>query len=128
MDNTNITLQLSDYPSLAQGIVASTGISVARCYQCGKCSAGCPMTYDMDYTPSFLIRMLQYETPEMDDKVLSSETVWYCVTCEMCLGRCPQEVDLPLIMPYLKRESLRLKKVNPKSKNIIQFHQAFVIW
>jgi heterodisulfide reductase subunit C len=36
------------------------------------------------------------------------------------------EVDIPPMMDYLRHESIRLKKVNPASKNIISFHKAFL--
>ena len=112
--------------TLADKVLEATGVSEGRCYQCGKCSAGCPVSSDMDYPPSLLIRMLQVGTPEMEDKVLRSLTIWLCVSCEMCIGRCPQEVNIPAVMDYLKSESLRQKKVNPKAKHIIQFHRAFL--
>ena len=32
---------------------------LAECYQCGKCSAGCPMAGQMDIPPTRLIRLLQ---------------------------------------------------------------------
>jgi len=119
------TKEENKYHSLADKIFENTGVLIERCYQCGKCTASCPLASEMEHPPSHLLRMLQYETPEMDDKVLRSQTVWFCVTCEMCQSRCPQDVDLPIVMPYLKRESLREKKVNPKSKDIVTFHQTF---
>lgn len=103
-----------------------TGVSVARCYQCGKCSAGCPLAEEMDFPPSQLLRMLQVGTPEFDEKVLSSMTIWLCLTCEMCIARCPQEVDLPKVMDFLRHEALRRGIANPKAKDIIKFHKAFL--
>ncbi|MFZ4400975.1 MAG: 4Fe-4S dicluster domain-containing protein [Bacteroidales bacterium] len=112
--------------SLSGKIKKETGVSVARCYQCGKCSAGCPVSIDMDYPPSLLIRKLQTGMPEHEEQVLRSKSIWYCLSCEMCIARCPMEVDIPPMMDYLRQESIRLKKVNPAAKNIISFHRAFL--
>ena len=35
------------------------GTEVSLCYQCGKCSAGCPAAFAMDYPPREIIRLLQ---------------------------------------------------------------------
>ena len=112
--------------TLANKINSVIGISVNRCYQCGKCSAGCPVSLDMDFPPSLLIRKLQTGLPEYDEEILRSKSIWYCLTCEMCIARCPMEVDIPPMMDFLRGESLRLNKANPAAKNIIKFHKAFL--
>ena len=112
--------------SLANSINEHVDISVARCYQCGKCSAGCPIVEFMDYSPSLVLRYLQTELPENDDAVLRSKTIWYCLSCEMCIARCPVEVDIPVIMDFLRIESIRLRKTHKEVKNIIRFHKAFL--
>ena len=33
--------------------------SVRRCFQCGKCTAGCPMATFMDHPPNRVVRLLQ---------------------------------------------------------------------
>jgi heterodisulfide reductase subunit C len=111
---------------LADRICAATGQSVADCYQCGKCSAGCPLAREMDFAPNQIIRMLQLGLPELEDKAVASLSIWVCLTCGMCLGRCPKEVDLPKVMDFLREESLRRGTANPKAKDIISFHKAFM--
>jgi len=36
-----------------------SGQKLMACYQCGKCSAGCPMAAYMDVLPNQMIRMAQ---------------------------------------------------------------------
>ena len=44
---------------LADRVLEKTGVDVARCYQCGKCSAGCPLAAEMDFPPSQIMHLLQ---------------------------------------------------------------------
>lgn len=103
-----------------------TGVIINKCYQCGKCSAGCPVATEMDYPPSLVMRMLQTDEPANYDKLLKSMSIWLCVSCEMCLTRCPMEIDIPKLMDTMRQKSILAKKTNPKAKKIISFHKSFL--
>mgnify|MGYP000844602888 CR=1 FL=1 len=112
-----------DIPSFLQ---KKTGVDVYQCYQCGKCTAGCVLAEDMDYPPSYILRFLQTGLETDYKKVLSSNTIWMCLNCENCIGRCPKEVDIPVLMDFLRQESREKKLVSPKARQIIAFHQSFL--
>jgi heterodisulfide reductase subunit C len=80
----------------------------------------------MDFPPSMVMRLLQTETRANDEKILRSHSIWLCLTCEMCLCRCPMEIDIPSVMDYLRQKSMKEKKVNQKAKRIIAFHKSFL--
>ena len=84
---------------LARQVQEECGENVYLCYQCKKCSAGCPVAEHFDLTPHQLLRALQFG---QKDTVLRSKTIWLCAACEACSTRCPQGVNLPLIMDVLK--------------------------
>jgi heterodisulfide reductase subunit C len=116
-----------DQQTLADCVLQKTGVDVARCYQCGKCSAGCPLAVDMDFPPSQIMHLLQLsDFPEFTELALRSHTIWLCLTCQICYARCPMELDIPKLMDALRAESLRLQKVNPKARDILAFHRAFL--
>jgi len=104
----------------------ATGVILSHCYQCGKCTAGCPLNEEMDVMPNQILRMLQLELPGYEDKILSSLSIWLCLACDTCYSRCPQEVKLSQVMDFLRQESIRQDKVNPKAKDILSFHKAFL--
>ncbi|MDR0509780.1 MAG: 4Fe-4S dicluster domain-containing protein [Rikenellaceae bacterium] len=113
--------------SLASQASATVGVDSARCYQCGKCSAGCPLADEMDFTSSAVLRMLQTEDPAADRELLTSQTIWLCASCEMCISRCPMQVDIPKLMDFLRQRSLYEGLANRDARrNIVAFHRSFL--
>jgi heterodisulfide reductase subunit C len=107
---------------LLSEVQAHTGIDVRTCYQCGKCTAGCPIAYEMDYPPSQIMRGIQLG---MRDVVLSSRTIWLCAACETCSTRCPQEVDPAGVMDAL-RQIAYTEGIASHERDIPLFHRLFL--
>ena len=112
--------------SLAARLDAEAGVRIARCYQCGKCSAGCPMASEMDHAPSRLLRLLQTGQPRHEAAALGSRSIWLCVGCETCVSRCPNEVDLPRAMDLLREEAVARGVAHRDARPIRAFHAAFL--
>ena len=112
--------------SLAARLRLDLGVNLNHCYQCGKCAAGCPVAEDMDLTSCRTLRLLQQERPEQDLRVLKSEGIWLCLTCETCSSRCPQEVEVAKVMDYVRTKAIARNLAHPRAKDILAFHRAFL--
>ncbi|MBN1367756.1 MAG: 4Fe-4S dicluster domain-containing protein [Dehalococcoidales bacterium] len=99
-----------------------TGVNINLCYQCKTCSLSCPFASVMDILPHQVIRKLQ--TGE-ENELLESTTIWHCGTCETCVTRCPNKIDIPRVMDYLRQTALQ-KKVAYGDKKVTAFHKAFI--
>jgi heterodisulfide reductase subunit C len=112
--------------TLADAVREATGVDVAACYQCGKCTAGCPMARFMDLTPSQVMRLVQLGDAEAVERLLTSTTIWSCAGCLTCTQRCPKELDPAAVMDALRERSYREGKVSHRQRKILRFHQAFL--
>ena len=65
------------------------GENLNACIQCGMCTGSCPVADDMEYPPRKIIAMVR---AGMRDEVLSSNSMWHCLSCYMCTVRCPRGV------------------------------------
>ncbi|MDY6834037.1 MAG: 4Fe-4S dicluster domain-containing protein [Chloroflexota bacterium] len=96
--------------------------NILRCYQCGKCSAGCPLAYAMDLSPRRVMRAVQLG---LADYVLGCTSIWICVSCETCSVRCPREIDIARVMESLRMISID-KGFSPAEKEVETFHRVFL--
>ena len=109
-------------PSLAGELKRTTGLNVATCYQCGKCTAGCPMSGEMPLGPHQMLRLMQLDERE---KLFAEASPWLCLTCETCTSRCPNEVDPARLIDGLREIIFRADPANAP-RRIRAFHQAFL--
>ncbi len=86
------------------------GENLRHCIQCGVCSAACPLSLYMDYTPRRLINMAR---AGFKKEVLSSFTIWLCTSCYSCRAECPKQIKVTDIMYLLKRRAIE-EGVYPK--------------
>ena len=96
---------------------------VADCYQCGKCSAGCPMAEQMDMIPSTIMRLVQMGDI---DEAASSTAVWQCLACLTCSARCPKSVQVAEVMDALKQIAAEKNIVHKKLRRTVLFQKIFV--
>ncbi len=89
------------------------GEGVDLCYQCGTCAGTCPNAKEMDYTPREMIAMIR---AGMKDQVLSSNTMWYCMSCYLCSVRCPRGVKITDMMYTLKNLAVQHKSAKPGNR------------
>lgn len=100
-----------------------SGTRLAECYQCGKCTAGCPTAGQMDVPPTRLIRMLQLGASE---PALRANSIWQCVSCQTCTTRCPKRVDCAAVMDALRQLACERGTASPAERRTILFQQAFL--
>ncbi len=82
------------------------GQRLLSCIQCGTCSATCPLSHYMDYTPRKIIAMIREGFKE---EVLNSLTIWLCASCYSCTVQCPRQIQITDVMYTLKREAIARK-------------------
>lgn len=114
---------------LTKKVEALSGQNVSSCYQCGKCTGGCPFNSMMELMPSQVMRLVQTG----DESVLDANSMWLCVACHVCTARCPRGVDLAKVMEALRQMKLRTGNDNDKMKMLQAkkkkgFPQMALVW
>ncbi|RJO72429.1 MAG: 4Fe-4S dicluster domain-containing protein [Myxococcales bacterium] len=98
------------------------GTDVWACYQCGRCSAGCPLSGFFDLLPMEVIRLAAYGAEET---LLNSRSIWLCASCETCTTRCPNDIDIARTMDVLRERALD-RGYSPAEPRVAAFHKAFL--
>jgi heterodisulfide reductase subunit C len=99
-----------------------SGVDVARCLQCKKCTNGCPVATLVKVPPSEIIRRLLLNE---DDSTVNSDLVWMCASCETCFSRCPMQIDMAAIMDALRIISIKRNTAKQKG-NVPLFNKWFL--
>ena len=113
---------LSQQPTAeAQEFQGRYGAQVTLCYQCKKCTAGCPLADVMDIRPHQVVRLAQLGATE---RLLNSQAIWTCVGCYTCTARCPQGVPVAEMMYTLKGLAMK-RGTTTKGAAVPSFIRAF---
>jgi heterodisulfide reductase subunit B len=123
----NANQKIPDQPitiktDLAQQVQEELGENVYLCYQCVKCTSGCPVSEFFDWQPNQIMRAIQLG---QDDIVLHAQTPWLCASCQTCTTRCPQGLDIAKIMDYLTRLASE-RGIRPVVPEVDYFNKAFM--
>jgi heterodisulfide reductase subunit C2 len=110
-----------DYQLLA-ALEKNGPFQAEACFQCRKCTNGCPVAFDMDLFPDEVIRMVILGQRE---SVLKCKTIWVCAACETCTTRCPNEVRIAELMDQLKEIAVSENIPCPEPQ-VLQLHQSFL--
>jgi len=118
----------SIHEPLSKAVLDEIGQNIFRCYQCVKCTSGCPLADQFDLTPNQVMRSLQLNDPS----VLESKAIWLCASCQTCASRCPQQIDVTGVMDDVTgvMDRLRIEAVKrgikPAIPDVQKFHWVFM--
>jgi heterodisulfide reductase subunit C len=118
-----ITIQKTrTHASLRKAVETISGVDLSVCYQCKKCSSGCPVAGLTKSRPSEIIRQLHLGA---GNELLESDLVWTCASCETCSARCPMGIDVAAVMDALRKLALNRGASKPQG-NVPLFNRAFL--
>lgn len=92
-----------------------SGQNLLACYQCGKCSAGCPAVTEMDILPNQIIRYAQLG---FKDELLRSKAIWICASCFTCNARCPKGINVAEVIEAIRQILLRKREDHLKIEKL----------
>ena len=97
--------------NLQDELLRRSGVNPKKCMRCGKCSATCPAYDEMEFHPHQFVYMV--ETGDIKP-LLSSKSLYRCLTCFACVDRCPRGVE-----PAKLVEAVRLSAIRAQGNNRI---------
>ena len=78
-------------------------VNIESCFNCGNCTAVCPLSTENDNFPR---RMIRYAQLGMQEKLLSSKELWSCYYCGECTSTCPRQADPGEFMASARRYAI----------------------
>ena len=108
--------------ALIRRVEEISGVDLSVCFQCKRCTSGCPVSDMTQRGPAEIIRRLQLDAGH---ELLQSDVIWMCVSCETCSARCPMEIDIAAVMDALRALAVQ-KGAAQQEGNVPLFNKAFL--
>lgn len=91
---------------------------IMLCYQCGVCTADCPVALRVkEFRPRRIARLAVLGQKE---RLLEGDTLWLCAGCYTCYERCPEEVRVSEIVSALRKLALKEGIIHPTFKALMK--------
>jgi heterodisulfide reductase subunit C len=94
-------------PDLIKEVEALGGKNAQMCYQCGTCTASCPMGQRSGLRVRTVMRKANLGMRD----ALDDPDLWLCTTCYTCADRCPRRIMATDAIIALRNIATREKKV-----------------
>ncbi len=107
---------------LLKAVEERADVNLSACYQCRKCSIGCPVAGETESPPSEIIRRLQLGA---GDELLQTDLIWTCLACETCYARCPNGINFAAVIDALKSIAVEKEIARPKGDAPL-FNRSFL--
>jgi heterodisulfide reductase subunit C len=117
-----ITVKKGKTEGIINAVQEASGVDVSICFQCKKCTSGCPVAKLVTCPPSEIMRRLHLDA---GDELLESDILWMCVSCETCSARCPMGIDVAAVMDTLRHLALE-RGASKQEGNVPLFNRAFL--
>jgi heterodisulfide reductase subunit C len=122
-DRTVITIKKkSNNRPLKNAVEKLSGVDVGVCFQCKKCSSGCPVAKLTKSRSSEIMRQLHLGA---GNELLANDLIWMCASCETCSARCPMGIDVATVIDALRWLALERGAPGPEG-NVPLFNRAFL--
>ncbi len=87
------------------------------CYDCMKCTSGCPVTKIYpEFAPHKIVVLTRMG---FADELLKNREIWLCAQCKTCKERCPQSVDPADLIVALRNIAYTIKIDIPNGYKLI---------
>lgn len=117
-----VTVKKGKTKGIISAVQEASGVDLSVCFQCKKCTSGCPVAKLVKSPPSEIMRRLHLDA---GDELLESDILWMCVSCETCSARCPMGIDVAAVMDALRHLAVE-KGASKKEGNVSLFNRAFL--
>ena len=87
-------------PQLVQELKHFGAVGIEKCFNCGNCTASCPLANTEHPFPRNLIRFAQMG---LKDRMLESTDAWQCYYCGDCSETCPKSAEPGETMMSVRR-------------------------
>ena len=95
---------LSPRGDLAARLQSVRGENAYLCFQCQRCSSGCPNAGAMAIPPARMMRMAQVG---LADRLAGDASIWRCLGCDSCTQHCPHGVSVRQLVEMLRQDTMQ---------------------
>jgi ferredoxin len=90
-------------PRLIEEIRKFGAFDITACFNCGNCTAVCPLSME---DAAFPRRLIRYAHLGLERKLLDKKEVWLCYYCGKCSETCPREAEPGEFMAAARRYAI----------------------
>lgn len=100
-------------PTLMKRLKQFGAFDVSACFNCGNCTAVCPLSSE---STAFPRKMITYAQQGLEGKLLETPDMWLCDYCAECSKTCPRQAQPSEFMMAVRRFAVSKYSPTPLSR------------